>query len=464
MTPAEVAEAEAMERVRPQLERIANDVGTGRLASPQAVRSAVDKLLRGLPDDSLATLEWSYGPPLADWLGDEEPIEDDAADWDIRGLIARHVPTFLAGDPKVGKTMIMESWGIALAMGAADWCGFTIYGRKRVLLMPREDGERTSKSRLWQLARGAGLDRPHDLREWLSVDPTSPLNLVDRGHVDRLRDACGRFDVVMVDSFTTAHLGDENSARDIAKAMEPVRELSISTKTSIVLVHHYNGKGHSDDRGVKHRLRGSSALAGYARHIVGVSHGPQRGQLEVATDGNLEHQIEPSLVELVDGETPHGKKTLAYSFVGLAAEASTDSALRACVVEAVRASAEGFPNANAICAAVGRNRQLVLATVRKELEPDGQLEKRSGRIYCKEVVPGTGGNRREPRSGAPQRGSGSRPYGAEPGTAGSHIDGQQQRQFRDLIVASYATKPDPAEARADDRAPWESNDSTGGAL
>ena len=42
-------------------------------------------------------------------LNYDEPDEDDSSDWHIRGLIARDVAQFIAGDPKVGKTMIMES-------------------------------------------------------------------------------------------------------------------------------------------------------------------------------------------------------------------------------------------------------------------------------------------------------------------------------------------------------------------
>ncbi|HEY4056546.1 MAG TPA: AAA family ATPase [Kofleriaceae bacterium] len=360
--------------------------------------------------DEPAKETWSYGRPLVDWLGADEPSDDDSGDWHIRGLVARDVAQFLAGDPKVGKTMIMESWAIALAMGAADWCGCLVYGRKRTLVMPREDGERTTKVRLWQLARGAGLVSPRELEGWLEVDATSPLNLGSPEHLKKLRAACERFDVVMIDSFTTAHLGDENSVKDIAHALEPARDIAIGTKTAIVFVHHYNGKGQDNDkRGVKHRLRGSSAIAGYARHIVGVSHGPKRGQVEVASDGNLEHQIEPTVVELVNGETPAGKKTLAYRHVGSAVNAAIDS-VRDEVVRVVGERQDGFPSANAIAKELGGNRKIVLGAVRLELklEPPGRLEQRGKRIYSRTVVPGTSQNQSVPSTGtgsAPLRGA-----------------------------------------------------------
>lgn len=328
------------------------------------------------------TRSTEYGPSLIDWLGDEEPGDDDSGDWHIRGLVAKDVIGFVGGDPKVGKTMLVEAWSIALAMGARDWCGMPIYGRKRVLVMPREDSERTTKARLWQLARGAGLARPHELADYLSIDPLSPLNLRDKHLVSRLERACCRFDVVFIDSFATSHTGDENSARDVAAALDTVRNIAIGTQTSVVLIHHYNGKGSPDDkRGVKHRLRGSSAIAGYARHIVGASRGPTPGTVEIASDGNLAFQVEPFVVRLASGTTAQGKKTLGYKLVGTVAEAGELTA-RDEVIAAVSAG-DGFRSANAIAAEVGGNRKAALAAVRAELEPGGRLEYRDGLIVAK---------------------------------------------------------------------------------
>jgi hypothetical protein len=333
--------------------------------------------------------DWNYGPPLSDWLGEKEPDEDDSADWHIRGLVARDVAAFNGGDMKLGKTMIIESQSIALAMGAPDWCGFPIYGGpKRVLLMPREDSERTTKIRLWQLARGAGLESPLDIKDHLSVDPTSPLNLTNPQHIQRLRRACERYDVVFIDSFATTHPGDENSVKDIARALEPARDIASSTKTALVFVHHYNGKGNPEDpRAAKHRLRGSSAIAGYARHIVGVSRGPEKGLIKIETDGNLEYQVEPFVVRLVNGTTENRfgemKKTLRYELVGLAKDAASQK-VRDDVVAAVLLVEDGHKSANAIATAVGGNRKLALAAVKHELD-GGRLEYRDGMIKVKET-------------------------------------------------------------------------------
>lgn len=267
------------------------------------------------PDD------WSYGQSLSRWLGEEEPSDDDSVDWFMRGIVPRGVPWFVAGDPKTGKTMLVESLSIHLAMGAKEWCGFPITQQARVLLMPREDSERTTRGRIWQLARGAGLKRPHELEDVLSIDPTSPLDMNNVDHCRRLERACSKFDIVIVDSFATAHHGNENDVRDISSVMGAVRDIALGTDTATGFIHHFNGKGAADDRRSPiHKMRGSSAIAGYARHVVGVMKGKEKGQIVIETDGNLQYQPDPFVVKLV-GEETDGRRSLRYELVGSAEDA-----------------------------------------------------------------------------------------------------------------------------------------------
>jgi RecA-family ATPase len=240
--------------------------------------------------------------------------------------------------------MLAESWAIALAMGVADWCGYKIEKRTRVLLMPREDAERTTKVRLWQLARGAGLNSPHALNGWLSVDPHNPLDMGNAEHTKKLEAACDRFDLIIIDSFATSHHGDENSSRDMAAVMGTVRDISLGTDTSIGFIHHFNGKGgEGDKRSPIHRIRGSSAIAGYARHIVGVERGKEKGQVLISADGNFEFRPDPFVVALKKTKLPTGKQTLHYEHIGDAKQAQhefEDRAIDAAILKVL--TAEGW--------------------------------------------------------------------------------------------------------------------------
>lgn len=300
---------------------ITSDVGLGKIGAIEATDRLALEIEKIRARRTGERAGWEYGPPLTEWLGDAEPDDDDSADWYLRGLIARDVPGFVAGDPKSGKTMLVEAWALALAAGVDEWCGMKLTGgRRRVLLMPREDAERTTKQRLWQLAPSVGIASPRDVASHLSVDARNPLDLGDPKHVDKLRRACDRYDVIFIDSFATSHHGDENSSRDISAVMGTARDLSMSTQTAIVFIHHYNGKGGGDDkRSVIHRLRGSSAIAGFARHCVGVTRGPVKGTRVIEADGNFEYKPDPFVVKLETFEVD-GKKRLRYQLVGAATD------------------------------------------------------------------------------------------------------------------------------------------------
>lgn len=304
--------------------RVSDDTNDGGIYTAERLEAQIVSLER--ERDRRRPSDWTYGSSISSFLGDQEPDEDDTADWHMRGLVPRDVSFMIAGDPKTGKTMLVESWAISLAMGAPDWCGFPINGRKRVLLMPREDAERTTKIRLWQLARGAGLQRPHDLEKFLAVDVHNPLDLGTADHIRRLEAACDRFDVIFVDSFATSHRGDENSSRDMSSVMGAARDLSLGTLTAIGFIHHFNGKGGNadDKRSPIHRLRGSSAIAGYARHVVGVERGKEKGQVVIAADGNFEFKPESFVARLVNGDV-NGKRTLRYELVGGARDVARET-------------------------------------------------------------------------------------------------------------------------------------------
>jgi len=256
-----------------------------------------------------------YGGSLLEFLGSEEPSEDDTEDWIIRGLVARAQPGALGGDPKTGKTMMAEDWSIALAAGEPSWCGFEIPKRCRVLLMPREDAVRTTKIRLYQIARGHGYD-PKNLDGWLEVDALNSLDFANAAHVAKLKRTAEKFDVIFIDSLSTIHSGDENGSKDAGLIGNVWREVSLESETAVVLIHHFNGKGASNDtRSVGHRLRGSSKFFAACRHIVGLKR-HSKGVVKIETDGNLFYQPEPFAVELVRKTEADGRVGLSYRNLG----------------------------------------------------------------------------------------------------------------------------------------------------
>ncbi len=261
--------------------------------------------------------EWGtdvYGCGVLEYIGEEEPEDDDESDFHIVGLLARAVPGVFGGDPKTAKTLIMEDMAISLALGESEWCGFKITGRSRVLLMPREDSRQTTAKRIWQMCRARGI-HPRELEGWLRIDGLSPFFFDDPGFVYKFRRTLERMDVAFVDSLSTVHRGDENSAKDMGVIATAWREASITDGKSVALLHHF-GQGKDKSRPGA-ALRGSTAIYAHLRHVLGVQWAnEERTELELRADGNLSHRMKPTLIRLCGTTLPDGKKTLRFEYAG----------------------------------------------------------------------------------------------------------------------------------------------------
>lgn len=247
----------------------------------------------------------SYQSDLIKFCGDEEPSDDDSEDWVIRGIIARSAVTMLVADPKVGKTMLMLSWAIAIASGQIEWCGQRIepdMRGRRVFCFPREDPPRVIKIRIWRLCRYYGI-RPRDIADRLGINQTTPLRLDDKESITRLQHTAEEWDVIMIDSLSKIHLKDENSARDMAPMLGLASDMAMSSSTAFVLLHHLGGKGQFEvrPRTFGQKMRGSSSIWAAARWVVGIERrepkNPALG-FKLEADGNLEYSPPPFVATL----------------------------------------------------------------------------------------------------------------------------------------------------------------------
>lgn len=271
----------------------------------------------------------TYGSPFKDWIGDSEPSNDPAEIFDAHGLIVRSEPSLFLGDPKVGKTLVVTDLAIHLAAGRREWCGVPLYRRCRTLLLLREDSERTSRRRLWQMARGAGIEL-WELDGWLEVDGITPLYFDDPKHLAQLRRQIDRYDIVLVDSLSTIHNGDENSVESMAPVMNQWRDMSLTTKVGIPIIHHFRkrqgeGGAPASYGSVLQRARGSSIIGATTRHAVGLSIGPEKSQVVIETESNHDIDVEPFVVERSSGLDKHGRAFLTHRRVGSLRDAKVEA-------------------------------------------------------------------------------------------------------------------------------------------
>src|SRR5262249_10513130 len=133
--------------------------------------TAKEKVLAsvGTIDDGGAAWEWL--PPLASFLSDEEPSDDDAADWIVRDLVPRAEAVLLGGSWKGGKTGTAIALAVCVALGRPFLSFENCLGRPgRIGILALEDNRKRLEKRLWQVCRGLGVT-PNDptLREHLRI-------------------------------------------------------------------------------------------------------------------------------------------------------------------------------------------------------------------------------------------------------------------------------------------------------
>lgn len=216
--------------------------------------------------------------PLVEFIGPDEPDDDDSSDWVIRDLIPRGEPALLAGPPKSGKTWALLDLGISVATGT-DWlqgAQQNTMGRPaRVLVIALEDGPRRLAKRVWELARAREI-RPNEdpvLREHLSIT-RRPLRLPDardeRELVAELK--LWKPDLVLIDNLTRVMVGDQNAIKDVAAFTKLWVQMCTDIGAAIVFLHH-TGKVGAMKPGMNTRdafelIRGSGDLLAAARNAI----------------------------------------------------------------------------------------------------------------------------------------------------------------------------------------------------
>jgi hypothetical protein len=242
------------------------------LAEPSTVSMADHELLELARQASLPPAAPRWVRPLEDFLGDEEPDDDDSGDWDIRDVLPRCEPAILAGPPKSGKTWAALDLALSVATGT-PWLGGAFENTRReparVLVIALEDGQRRLRSRIWELARGRGIT-PNDatLREHLAVSREAlrlPSKSDERAFVAELR--AWRPAVVLVDNLTRVMVGDQNAIKDVALFTSLWARICGDVGAGVAFLHH-TSKGGGEERDPFDMVRGSGDLVAAARNIV----------------------------------------------------------------------------------------------------------------------------------------------------------------------------------------------------
>lgn len=186
--------------------------------------------------------------------------------WLIEDLVLRDAAVQVSGPATQGfKTW----WSDAIALCAASGKPFGPLkpgaGPVNVLYFEKE-GPRLATWNRWKwLAKGAGLDLERDIGSRLLFQHRGKLFLEDKGAIAELCEFVKLLDVKLVifDTFAKSFHGDENSVRDITRAVINLDAIRSANPGCTVLWVHHVGKPTEHFRDIDSETRGSSALAGY---------------------------------------------------------------------------------------------------------------------------------------------------------------------------------------------------------
>ena len=182
------------------------------------------------------TLAEAYEPiPLTNWL--------------VEKIIAPGMVVLVYGQPATKKTYSMF-WLGACSANEKDWLGFKTR-KASVLYVDQESAEPRIRRRVRECQNGVGGDQTAPI-VWVTMQGYKLSNKADIAKIQQIKRE-HHVELIIIDSLSKHTAGDENSAADMAKEMDGLRELSTNPDAAVIAIHH-SLKSASDE------FRGSSSI------------------------------------------------------------------------------------------------------------------------------------------------------------------------------------------------------------
>ena len=209
----------------------------------------------------------------------------------IFGLLPEGGKLMVAGQPKVGKSILVLEMAMELSEGKPFLGVFPVSGPRKVALIQAEIAPSFFNLRLSQAAKvfaNGHMDNFYLLQ-------TCEYKLDNDNDVVIIRDALDKVrpDVLMVDPLYMLHLSSENTSDSMGKILTVLNSLSKTIGCSIVLVHHF--RKHRITMGGKmipqgmEDARGTSAFRAWADTSIAMFAPKELGGSRWALEFELRH-------------------------------------------------------------------------------------------------------------------------------------------------------------------------------
>ena len=239
------------------------EAGESSAEITQKIQACLERISEGSPDSAVFS-------PFPDFVS-ATPTQ---IDWMVSGIIERGANGFVAAEPKGSKSFCTADLAIALATGT-PWLGFAVPQPTRVALVSREDNPALTSWRLKHLMQGRELN-PVQLARlethlYVNTRAQTPRFMLDNEQeLAELIGACRekKIEFIILDVLNILHQADENDNTQMAGVLRKVKWLNEETGAAIGILHHYKKE---DSGRITQRLRGASAIAGFAEWVIGLS-------------------------------------------------------------------------------------------------------------------------------------------------------------------------------------------------
>ena len=260
-----------------------------------------------------------FGKRPSDFLSlDDDADDDDSASWIVRGIIPAAAPVVFGGKPKSRKSYMALHLMLCIASGKARWLEQFPIRQGKVLIMAHEDPTIETRSRIWRLARGLGLNPRTDLEDTLRVmDRSERFRFDDERRMAELYQSIKvwRPDVIMMDSLSRMVGGDEGKG-DMEPATTAWLDLAAEWGVTVLSIHHLVKM--LEGRTLIDSLRGTGDVGATARWVVGFAKDGEDRNLptNVRTEGTFTYQPPPFSVRMREELSVTGKVSYVLEYDG----------------------------------------------------------------------------------------------------------------------------------------------------
>lgn len=215
--------------------------------------------------------------------------------WLVNSLVPASAITLISGSPGTFKTYTILHMAICLANGEKVFGQFDTH-KTGVLIIDEDNEEALRHKRLKQLGIPAGSE--------IYFTPQKGFALEDEV-IDNVMLSCKTYGitVVIIDCLARIHTGDENKSGDMSVAFKKLKRFS-ENGIAVVICHHNNKKGATDDAGLSGAMRGSSDIFASTDTHLAVTRPSKHALRFVQTKQRYAEEIDPFRVEvLTDTDT-----------------------------------------------------------------------------------------------------------------------------------------------------------------